>query len=330
MNLLRDALVMLVKRPIMSLVAVLILALGIGAATTAYSFNDALIFRPFRFPDQDRLVLVWQTNPGLPNLNSIRGSKHTLPVADFLDLQKKATSFESIMTLRLAEFAIPNPDGPGWEQGVLGSPEFFKTIQVPPVAGRIFTEDDFAPGREQVVLVDDLLAKRLFGSPAEAVGKTLKLNYSQAPKIIGVMGRNFDFPPAGVRVFLPLTFTEQEKQERLVQNMFTYARLKQGVSMEQAQQEMDSFSSELEKQHPQTSSGRKFLLAPLITWQLDFWRPIGTFYLLGAAILLLLGSGTVTGLILVRLSASPGNALAMTRSQLVGRFFVSGLVLAIL
>lgn len=132
MDTLRDALVMLVKRPIVCLVAVLVLALGIGAATTAFSFSDALIFRPFRFPDQDRLVLVWETNPGLPNLNSIHGSKHTLPVADFLDLQQNATSFESVMTLRLGEFAIPNPDGPGWEQGVLGSPDFFKTIKVPP------------------------------------------------------------------------------------------------------------------------------------------------------------------------------------------------------
>jgi putative ABC transport system permease protein len=329
MNTIRDAFRILLKRPILSLVSILVLALSIGAATTAFSFNDALVFRPFRFPDQDRLVLVWETNPGLPNLNSIRGSKHTLPVADFLDLQKNNSSFESVMTLRLGEFAIPNPDGPGWEQGVFGSPEFFKTLQVPPVAGRVFTETDFAPGGEQVALIDDLLAKRLFGSPADAVGKVLKLNYSQAPKVIGVMGRNFDFPPAGVRIFLPLNFTDQEKQERLVQNMFVYARLKPGVSMEQAQQEMDSFSSRLEKQYPQTNSGRKMVLAPLITWQLDFWRPIGTFYLAGAAILLLLGSGTVTGLILARLSANP-DALAMTRPQLVGRFFVSGLVLSIL
>ena len=127
-----------------------------------------------------------------------------------------------------------------------------------------------------------------------------------------------------------MNLTDQEKQERLVQNMFVFARLKTGVSMRQAQREMDSFSSKLEQQYPKTNSGRKMLLAPLITWQLDFWSPIGTFYLAGAAILLFLGCATVTGLILTRLSANPRNALAATRSQLVGRFFVSGLVLPVL
>jgi putative ABC transport system permease protein len=330
MNTFGDACRSLVKRPVMSLVAILVLALAIGAATTAFSFNDALVFRPFRFPKQDQLVMVWETNPGLPNLNSIRGSKHTLPVADFLDLQKEASSFASVMTFRMAEFAIPNPDGPGWEQGVEISPEFLKTLQVAPLAGRILTDEDFQPGHEQVMLIDDNLANRLYGSPASAVGKTMQLNYSRSPKIVGVMGRDLDFPSAGVRIFLPIGLTDQEKQERRVQNMFVFARLKTGVSMQQAQKEMDSFSGKLEQQHPQTNSGRKMLLAPLISWQLDFWNPIGSFYLAGASILLLLGCATVTGLILARLASSPDNALPATRSQLVGRFFVSGLVLSVL
>ncbi|HEY1528464.1 MAG TPA: ABC transporter permease [Candidatus Angelobacter sp.] len=330
MNTFSDACRTLVKRPVMSLVAVLVLTLAIGAAVTAFCFNDALVFRPFRFPNQGQLLMVWETNPGLPNLNSIRGSKHTLPVADFLDLQKEASSFASIMTIRMAEFAIPNPDGPGWEQGVEVSPEFFTGLQLAPLAGRVLTEEDFQPEHEPVMLIDDNLAKRLYGSPASAVGKTMSLNYSRAPKIVGVMGPDLDFPSAGVRIYLPMTLTDQEKQERLVQNMFVFARLKTGVSMKQAQQEMDSFSSKLGQQYPKTNSGRKMLLAPLISWQLDFWSPIGTFYLAGASILLFLGCATVTGLILTRLSASPSNALAATRSQLVGRFFVSGLILSVL
>lgn len=294
---LRFGLRILLKNPGFAFIAVLTMALGIGANTAIFSVVNAVLLHPLPFPESERLVRVYGRFLATSQEN-MRAS-----VLEFSDYREQTQSFEDIAAYDDFSANLTPPAGdPERVQALLATPELFSLMKVAPQAGRIFLPDEAQDGRDDVVIISDELWRRRFGADPGIVGRAVILN-GRNNTIIGIMPRGFDFPQR-TDLWKPLWFPadQYDQQRRGNRGLEVVARLKPNVSLSAAQAEMDHLSDQLTSQYPRNyeSRGWKIGIVPLLEDYVGSTRQ-GLLILLGAVtFVMLIACANVANLSLTR------------------------------
>lgn len=248
----------LVHSPIFTAVTVLSLALGIGANTAIFSVVNGLLLRPLSYPESERLVDVWHTPPqqSFPGLD-----KFSVSPANYLDWKAQSNSFEQIAVYGYAGLSLSTSNDPLPLIGATVSSDFFSVMRSNAMQGRTFTPDEERAGSDQVVVISHGLWQRAFGANPNIVGQTITLN-SRSFTVVGIMPAGFEFPREA-ELWVPLAWDDKERQVRSIHDYLVIARLKQNVSVQQAQAEMSTISSRLEQQYPEENKGWGAVVIPL-------------------------------------------------------------------
>jgi putative ABC transport system permease protein len=239
---------MLLKNPGFTLIAVITLALGIGANTAIFSLTSAIVLRPFDFRDLDRLVCVYETAPQLNYFLS------GMSPADFADLRRQQKGFAELAASRLSNSNLTGAGEPERVRNTEVTAGFFRLLGVEAALGRAFLPEEEQAGRGQVAVLGHGLWQRRFGADPKIVGATISLD-EKAYTVIGVMPEGFDFPKP-VELWTPLALGNEAWNERREQSLQVVARLKAGVELGQVNAEVETLAARLAEQYPQTNAGR--------------------------------------------------------------------------
>jgi putative ABC transport system permease protein len=233
---------MLLKKPGFTLIAILTLALGIGANTAIFSVVYAVLLRPLPFDEPERLVKVWETRYQLGR------ARNNVSPADFFDWRAQNKAFEYMAAYDVGDYNLTGSGEPERLRVARVSPDLFPLLRLQPNLGRAFTQEEESNGKDLVVILSHGSWEQRFGKDPSIVGKTLTLsgfNYA----IIGVMPADFRFPDSKVELWVPYAPNTNERANRGGHYLEVLARLKPGVTVEQARVEMASIASALEKQY---------------------------------------------------------------------------------
>lgn len=284
------------KSPGFAAIAVITLALGIGANTSIFSVVNAVLLRSLPFQNADRLVRVWHTPPqsSFPGI-----SVFSISPANFLDWQSQNHVFSSMAIYGFGGFTLTGGDKAEQVTASRVSAEFFSTLGAQPMLGRLFSAQEDQPGHSNVVILSHRFWQDNFASNRDIVGRDITLDGAKY-LVAGVMPPSFRFPDFA-QIWTPMAWTDQEKTIRGNHNYLAIARLKPGVDLKQAQAEMNTISSRLEQQHPADDKGWGALLRPLQADLVSDVRP-ALLVLLGAVgFILLIACVNVTNLSLARI-----------------------------
>ena len=248
----------LVYSPIFTVVTVLSLALGIGANTAIFSVVNGLLLRPLPYPESEQIVDVWHTPPqqSFPGLD-----RFSVSPANYLDWKAQSNAFEQMAIYTYTGLSLSTSNDPLPLIGAAVSSDFFSVLRTNAMQGRTFTPDEEQPGRDQVVVISHGLWQRAFGANPNIVGQTLTLN-SRSFTVVGIMPAGFQLPREA-DLWVPLAWDDKERQTRSIHDYIVIARLKQNVSLPQAQAEMSTISTRLEQQYPEENSGWGAVVIPL-------------------------------------------------------------------
>ena len=323
----RYAIRSLLKRPSFTLVAVVTLALGIGANTAIFSVVNAVVLRPLPYRDAQNVVTIWQNNA------KAGVTRNDVSPANFLDWKEQSSSFESMAGVEPFGFSMIGNGEPERFRAWLVTTDFFKTLATNPYRGRTFTSDDYNPGNEKVVVIGYGLWQRRFGGDQSLLGQKLTLN-GQPYTVVGVMPPEFQFP-ADREVWAPRVIREADRQLRGPTYWNVIARLKPGVSVSQAQDEMNLIAGRLAGQYPDTNGGMGATVVTLPD-QLTGQVRSSLWILLGAVgFVLLIACGNVANLLLVRGAErnrefAIRSALGAARVRIIRQLLTESLLLALL
>ncbi|MCY4634992.1 MAG: ABC transporter permease [Acidobacteria bacterium] len=291
----RHGLRLLRRQPGFTAATVLTLALSIGATTAIFSFVDAVLLQPPPFPEPERLVTLWQTDPDDGNRPGPVGP------ADFLDWRDRVRSFERVAAIDPWSLDFTGAGEPEIFTGSLVTEGFFEMLGVNAVHGRTFLPEEYLPGNGVIVLTNGLWQRR-FGGEADIIGRPLVLE-GEPYTVIGVLGPDFELGlyRRGERdFFLPKTFSEYETSSRGPGWWRVMGRLRSEVTLAEAQAEMDAVAARLAQEHPRTNADVGARVIPLQARQVEAVRPM--LLLLQGAVLfvLLIACVNVANLMLAR------------------------------
>jgi putative ABC transport system permease protein len=248
----------LLKNPGFAAIAVLTLALGIGANTAIFSVVNAILLRALPFRDPGRLMVVWHTPPqkSFPGV-----SLFVVSPANYLDWRAQNHVFEQMSPIGFGSFNLTRMGAPETVQGRSVAAGFFSLLGVQPVLGRDFLEEEDQPGRGKVVVISHAFWLTHFGGSRDVLGKQIKLD-DQSYTVVGVAPARFDFP-FQAQLWMPLSWTEKDRAVRGIYNYLVIARLKNDAAIKKAQSEMDTISARLARQYPADDAGWGAAVRPL-------------------------------------------------------------------
>lgn len=224
----------LAKTPGFTLIAVLTLALCIGANSAIFSVVHAILLKPYPWPGSDRLVYVYNTYPlmGLPNAG--------VSIPDYLDRRAGVAGFADSAMFTNQSFNLAGDGEPERIVGLRATPSLFTTLQTGAARGRVFTDAEAQPGADHVIVLSHALWKNRFGADPGIVGRTIRLN-TQPYTVLGVMPEGFYFPSPRTQAWVPFAFTPEQKsdQERGNEYSTSIARLKPGATLAAVQRDLD-------------------------------------------------------------------------------------------
>jgi len=318
------------KSPGFALVAVLALALGIGANSAVFSVVNGVLLTNPPFTEPDRLVHL------NGNLAQAKLKDISLSVPEYRDLRALPRVFESVAAYQPSNVTLTGGDTPQQLDAAVATASFFSTLGVAPALGRGFTEAEEVPGRDRVVVLTDAAWRVHFARDPGVLGRALQLN-GEPHTVVGVLPPGVAYP-AGVEVYLPLAPTAElgEESHRGARFLAVLGRLKRGVSLEAARVDLSRVARDMEVEHPSRyrQTGWSFSVTPLE--ERIVGRVQGTLWLLLGAVgfVLLVACSSVANLLLARMAArgrevSIRAALGATRGRLAVQLLIESLVLSL-
>ena len=293
----RCGLRMLRKNAGFAVVAVLTLALGVGANTAIFSVIHAVLLSPLPYEDPDRIVFVLESNP------SKGFSEFSASPPNYMDWRNSTSSFEAMASFSAGSLNYTSGAEPERLEGARVASPFFSVFGAKPALGRTFLAEDDVVGTAGVVVLSFGLWTRHFGGDPQIIGKSLTLD-GQPYRVVGVMQNGFQFP-RGVELWLPSEFTKDDiaPDARGAHYLGVIARLKRGLRVQQAQGEMQAVSSGLERQYPRTNNGWTSRVVSLSERTVRAVRPTLLVLFGAVGFLLLIACANVANLLLARASA---------------------------
>jgi putative ABC transport system permease protein len=329
MNDLRYALRQLRKSPGFTLIAVLTLALGIGANTAIFSVIYAVLLQPLPYPEGDRLMILTETDSNQPQIS--------VSYPNYVDWKRDNTVFEHLAVSRRESFNLSGLEGRAPEQvpGGLVTTNFFKVIGLNPQLGRVFTEEEDRVGGPMVCVISDRLWTRLFARDPNVLGRAV--NFGNEPyTIIGVMPPQM-FSPRTAEVWFPVTRRTAHEAWQSRDNhpgLFGWGRLKTGVTVEKALAEMKEIAARLSNQYPDSNAGVSVTVTPLLENQVGDYRESLKLLLGAVALVLLIACANLANLLAARGAARAQEfavraAVGASRWQIIRQLLIESLVLAL-
>ena len=323
---------MLAKQPGFTLIAVITLALGIGANTAIFSVVNAVLLRPLPFADDARLVTIWAKLP-------VAGIKwlFTSP-AEFADYRERTQGFAQVGAYGGADFTLTGRGEAERLTGAIVSHEMLPLLGIKPMLGRSFTAEEEQEGRTNVVVLSHGSWQRRFGGEAQLVGQTILLN-DQPCTVVGIMPPGFQFPGTDTELWKPLLLTAKERAEgeRGSRWLNTIARLKPGVTMAQAQTDLETLADQLRREYPRFYGGNTGWGLKLVSLRKELVGDMGSALPLLLAVVgcvLLIACANVANLLLARAATRQKEivvraALGAQRGRIIRQLFSESLLLAV-
>lgn len=326
---LRFALRQLRKSPGFALMAAGIMALGIGANTAIFSVVHAVLLQPLPFRDVDRVVQIWHTPPqtSFPGM-----TRFAVSAANFLDWQRQNHVFEGMALYSGASFDVTGAGKPEAVRASRVSPEFFSVLGVTPLRGRVFVQGTNDAARAHEVILSYRYWQQHYGAE-DVVGRTINLD-GDPYTIIGVMGPAMT-KPGFAQMWVQQTLTPKEAAVRNEHHFLAVGRLKPGVTLEQAQAEMNTISQRLEKAYPEDDKGWGAVVNPMREETVGEIRPALLMMLGAVGFVLLIACANVANLVLARTYARRKEiairaAMGASRGRIVGQLLAETVVLSLM